>query len=252
MTGRPGGVATSPTPGTFTGVATGAKSSGLLTVNINGILRTVQAARDVTFAAGDVVTVHRFGALWMATARLGTAAVSEMPPTIGDLDPNPAVITGDLTILATSTGTYRSSAWASFDHLRQGIYGGYGNAVGAAFYGDKARSLAGATVTSARLERIHRLQPPESGTLASTLWLVTEDTRPAGAPTRTLSTAGPAIAVGDDVSFTIPTSWAQQMVDGTAGGLAFYDADGSPFIQFAGRSTRPVAMTLVIDWSRTV
>ena len=251
MAGRPGGVATSPTPGSFTGVATAAKSSGLLTVNVNGILRTVQAARDVTFAAGDVVVLHRFGALWLATARIGTAAVTEMPPIISDLDPNPAVITGSLTVLPTFTGTYRGSGWLTIPHVRQGIYGGEPNTIGTAFYGDKPRSLSGSTVTSARLEKIFWLRS-SSSPAAMTLRLVTETAKPSGAPTLTSSTAGPSLSIGDDISFTIPNAFAQAMVDGTAGGLAFYDADGSPFVQVAGRDSHPTALTLVIDWSRTV
>jgi hypothetical protein len=247
---RPGGVASSPTPGQFTGVATGAKSSGLLEVNVGGVLRTVRAARDVTYAAGDVVLVHRFGQLWAASARLGTAAVTEMPPTFTDLDPNPTVVTGDLTVLAESTGTYRAGGWSINDSVRQGEYWDYGLNTGAVFYGTKARSLTGATVTSARLERIARIRG-DHASLGSTLRLITESTRPAGAPTLTSSTAGPS-TVRDDfpISFTIPTAWAQAIVDGTSGGIGFYDADGVPFLEFAGRSIDPTAFTLVIDWSR--
>lgn len=248
---RPGGVASAPSIGTMTGIAAGAKSGGLLQVHVNGTLRTVLAGRDVTYAAGDVVIIHRFGSLWAATSRLYTAAVSEMPGILPDLDPNPSTVSGSLTVLPTFTGSYRDGAWNSRSLVRQGATGGYGNASGAIFYGDKPRSLSGATVTGATLETVFRLGGAY-GPTGSTMWLVTESSRPAGAPTRTLSTAGPTTDVGDMISFTIPTAWAQAIVDGTSGGLGFFDADGSPYLHFAGRDDRPTAFTLVIDWSRTL
>lgn len=247
-----GGVASGPRGTTFTAVATAAKSAGTVVANINGSLRSIAIARDLTVAAGDVMVVHRFGSLWMATARIGTAALTEAPAIIAELDPNPSVVTGDLTIVAESTGTYRGGAWNTRGGLvRQGNRGGAGNAVGAVFYGTKARSLAGSTVTGARLESIHLLDGPAAGT-ASTMRLITETSRPAGTPTLTSSTAGPGIVPGElPISFTIPTAWAQAMVDGTAGGIGFYVAGGTPYLHYAGLETRPSSFTLVIDWSRT-
>lgn len=252
MAARPGDVASSVQSGTFAGVATAAKSAGKIAVNVNGAIRAVQAARDLTVASGDVVVVHRFGSLWFATARLFEAGVTEQPPIIAELDPNPPVITGVMAVLPVYTGTYKDGAWMPDERfIRQGVRGGNGNATGAAFYGTKPRSLVGATVTSARLERIRNLDGPNTPT-ASTLRLITEATRPAGAPTLTSTTAGPSTVPGDDISFTVPTAWAQEIVDGTAGGIGIYDADGVPFIQYGGRGIYPTAFTLVIDWSRTV
>jgi hypothetical protein len=249
---RPGDVAGAIQQGTFTGVATAAKSAGKVTVNVNGILRAMHIARDLTVGSGDVVLVHRFGSLWIASSRLYEAGVSEMPPVIADLDPNPTVITGALACLPVDTSTYQNSAWLPDQRfIRQGVRGGNSNATGAAFYGDKPRSLEGATVTSARLEKIVVLDGP-SPAAASTLRLITETTRPSGAPTLTSTTPGPIMRVGEDISFTVPTAWAQAMVDGTAGGIGVFDADGVPFVQYGGRGIYPSAFTLVIDWSRTV
>lgn len=246
---RPGGVASSPQSEPFVGTAMAAKSSGTLAVNVNGVIRDIQAARDVTFAAGDVVVVQRFGQLWVATARLFTAALTEMPPIIADLDPNPATITGQTTVLPVFTGTWLGSSWrAGEDLVRQGVRGGAANATGAVLYGDKPRSLTGATVTAARLEQVQWLDGPLG--VASTMRLVTEATKPAGAPTLTSSTAGPISSDSEPRSFTIPTAWAQAMVDGTSGGIGFFDGDGSPFQQYAGRQYRPASFTLVIDWTR--
>jgi hypothetical protein len=249
-----GGVATSPATGTFTGVAVGAKSGGLIAVNVNGVIRNIQAARDLVVGTGDVVLVHRFGSLWAASSRLFTAAVAEMPAQIIELDPNPTVVTGQLAVLPVYTGTHLASGgWLPDQRLvYQGIKYGRPNATGAMFYGAKPASLAGATVTNATLQRIRQLDGSSPGSAASTLRLVTETTKPSGAPTLTSTTAGPTTMIGDDISFTIPNAWAQAMVDGTAGGLAFADADGSPWIQYGGRDLYPTAFTLLIDWSRTL
>lgn len=249
MSDRPGGVL-APNAGALTGVAVSAPSGGLVTVNVNGVLRSVRAARDVTIAAGDVVLVHRFGSLWAASARLYTGAVSEMPPILADLDANPPTVTGATEVLPEYTGSYYSTGWAADTLVHQGVRGGMPNATGAIFYGSKPRTLAGATVTSARLEQIRRIGGPDAST-ASTLALLTEATLPSGAPTVAATAAGPTTDMVATISYTIPTAWAQQIVDGTAGGLGLYDADGSPWLKFDGRGTRPPAFTLVIDWSRT-
>jgi hypothetical protein len=248
-----GGVASSPAAGTFTGVALGAKSGGLIAVNVNGVIRNIQAARDLVVGSGDVVLVHRFGALWAASSRLFTGAVSEMPATIAELDPNPTVVTGQLAVLPVYTGTYLSTGWLSDQRLvYQGVKYGRPNATGAMFYGAKPASLAGATVTNATLQRIVQIDGSSGAAVPGTLRLVTETAKPSGAPTLTSTTAGPSTRTGDDISFTIPNAWAQAMVDGTAGGLAFYDADGVPWLQYGGRDLYPTAFTLLIDWSRTL
>lgn len=251
-TGRPGGAQSGVLAGTATAVAVSAKSGTSVDVSINGVIRTIQAARDLSIGIGDVVVVHRFGGLWAASARLGTGAVSEMPPAIASIDPNPTTVTGVLTVLPESTGTYLSGAWSADTAVRQGTYGAFGNATGAIFYGTKARSLAGATVTSARIEQVRRTAGPSPLT-GSTMRLVTESSRPVGAPTLTSTTSGPITQLNyGNIAFSIPISWAQAFVDGTSGGLGFYDADGDPYLSFVGRADNPAAFALAIDWTRTL
>jgi hypothetical protein len=48
----------------------------------------------------------------------------------------------------------------------------------------------------------------------------------------------------------VPTAWAQSMVDGTAGGLAIYEADGSPYVILDGRGRYGSAFALTINWRR--
>jgi hypothetical protein len=86
---------------------------------------------------------------------------------------------------------------------------------------------------------------------STTLWLVTEATRPGGAPTRTSSTAGPSLAWGQQQNgFGIPISWAQAMVNGTAGGLALFVSGGSPYVIFDGRGSFGPSFSMTIRWSR--
>lgn len=239
-----------PNASTATGIATGAKSGGLVDLNIDGVVRSVQIARDLVVSTGDVVLVHKFGSLWAASSRLYTAAPADPPPVHVDIDPNPSTISGTTVIAPTLTQTYYAgTGWGPELDVRQGVRGGYGNATGSIFYGDKPASLSGVTVTAARWERVHRLSDPYAST-ASTIWLITETERPAGAPTRTSSAAGPSTVKGTSTAFTLPTSWGQALVDGTAGAIGFHDTDGSPWLQFHGRNGLPPAFTLVLDWTR--
>lgn len=236
---------------TLLATATAAKSGNTVTATINGKTVTVQVARDLTVASGDVILVTKVGSEWFAQCRVFASAPAAVENS-GAPDPQPSVTTGTLLVSPVETRSYRNSSWRTDNDLvYHGEYGGGGNHTGAVFYGTKPRSLAGATVTEATIQ-VRR--PANTGStyaaVGTTMWLMTNSTKPAGAPTLTSSTSGPNIAAGATTTFTIPASWAQEMVDGTAGGLAFYDADGSPYVKFAGRGTWSAAFTLAISWSR--
>lgn len=227
---------------------TGATTLGVI---VNGTATTVNKMNHVTAVPGDVVLISKLGAQWFAVGTWGTApapVVNQPAP-----DPKPVTTTGSLVVSPVETRSYRTTYGWRTDNtdVYHGQYGGWGNHTGSVFYGTKPRSLAGATVTSATI-RVRR--PSRTGStyaaVATTMRLVTQATRPGGAPTLTSTTAGPSIKAGAETTFTIPTSWAQSMVDGTAGGLAFFDSDGSPYIIYAGRGTWSPAFTLTINWRR--
>lgn len=237
---------------TTTGTATTASSGATCSVNINGSVVLVQVARDLTIGVGDVVLLHRVGDAYYGCCRLFPAAPEETAPNELLPDPYPSTYTGRTVIMPVYTGTYRDSVWlTSTTDTLQGTRGGYGNATGAAFYGSKPGSLAGATVTAATV-RLIRQPVGATGAQATILRLVTQTDQPAGAPTLTSTTAGPSLTPGEIVeAYPVPTAWAQAMADGTAGGLALFDGDGSPWVRYAGRGTDPTAWTLTIDWTRT-
>ena len=228
-------------------------SGSTCTVSIDGVATVVEVLRGVTVAVDDVVLIHRVGAAWFVSGRRGASTPAPPPPDPDPVPPpKPSVVTGQLVVPPVETRSYRPSGWRSDNtDVYQGEYGGWGNHVGCAFYGSKPRSLAGATVTSATV----KFQRPANtggswGASSTTLWLLSQATRPSGAPTRNESTAGPSIASGRSTTFTIPDSWAQAMVNGTRGGIAVYEADGSPYVIFAGRSRWGGAMVLTINWRR--
>jgi len=235
------------------GIAKAAKLSGLLTVTVAGVDTVMQAARDVTFAAGDRVAFVRAGGIWVAVCRLDTGTVADQPDNPPPPPPKPVTVTGTKVFTPVETRSYRSTVFVGWrgdnDDLYQGQYGGQGLHRGCAFYGSGPRSLAGATVTAASIKMRRKSSGGITAAQDTTLWLVTNKTRPSGAPTLTSSTDGPNLRWGQSTAVTIPTSWAQAMVDGTAGGLAI--AASSPYVILDGRSHYSASFQLTVKWSRT-
>ena len=232
--------------------ATSTKTGSVVTALVDGIPTNIEVARDLTVAIGDVLLVVRYGSQWFALGRGYASAPASTADNDPPPDPKPAVVYGVITFAPVSTGTWNGTAWRTDnDDLYQGIYGASGNHIGAAFYGSKPSTLAGATILSATAAVRRPQRGAGYGTPQTTLQLITETERPAGAPTLTSSTPGPALAVNaTDTAFSIPIAWVQAMVNGTAGGIGLYDADGSPFTLLAGRGTWGPAFTITAEWSR--
>lgn len=238
---------------TAVAIATTAKTGSTCNAVVQGIETTIEVARDITVAIGDALFVGKSQgrSRWVAIARLGLAA----PPAPDEVPvPAPAPTApqkGKKVVTPVETRSRQGSKWRTDnDDVYQGQYGN-GNHVGAVFYGSRLKGLSGVTVTSASI----RVRRPDRGganaAQSTTMRLMTNKTRPSGAVTLTSTTSGPSLRRGQtDTSFTIPTSWAQALVDGTSGGLAFFDAGGSPYVIFAGRGDYSPAFTLTINWTR--
>lgn len=231
-------------------IATAAGSGGVVTATVNGIPTTIRIAKGLTVTANDVLLVDQVGSEWWVSAL--AYDVAPTPPadsTPGAPAPVPPA-SGTSTFTAVETRSYRNGAWRTDnDSVYQGQYGGNGLHTGCVFYGRGPRSLAGATVTSASIQ-VRRLTGGTYAPQTTTLWLITQSTRPAGAPTRTSSTGGPSLAVGATGTHGLLTAWGQALVDGTAGGLAIYTASGSPYVRLAGRGDWSPAFTLTLKWRR--
>lgn len=236
--------------GVMTGIAASTVTAGAMSVTVAETTITALVARGLAPAVGDLVLIARQGSIrWVVQIMLPTAPASQLND--GSPTTKPPVTNGSLTCSPGSTGSYRGGKWRTdTDDILQGDYGGFGINTGAAFYGTKPASLAGATATGASV-LVKRITGGSGASQAPTLRLVTQTTRPAGAPTLTSTTAGPSLAVNKAVSIAVPTAWAQAMIDGTAGGLAI-DTGGSasPYIRTAGRSTYSPSWTLTINWKR--
>ncbi len=239
-------------PATVRAIAVTAKTGSTCTADIAGVGTVVEVARDITVAAGDALLLTRNGSTWFVVGRAGTA----VPAAVENVDtvpPPKQVAAGTLVVPAVETRSYRDGAWRTdTDAVAQGkLSTAVGNSTGVAFYGTMPRSLDGTTVLAATV-MIRRTGKGGVNALAdTTLWLVTESLRPSGAVTLGSSTPGPSLRRGDTVeAFTVPTAWAQSIVDGTAGGLAVFDSDGSPYVVLAGRGDWGPAFTLNITWKR--
>jgi hypothetical protein len=231
--------------------ATAAKTGSTTTAMIDGEITTIEVARDLTVASGDVLFVSRYGSQWFALARAYPSAPAGVE---NDSTPvvKPSVVYGTLVIPPVDTASWTGTRWRTDDDdIRQGIYGTSGNHTGAVFYGTKPLSLNGAVVLSATAQIRRLARGLAFGPQPTSMRLITETTRPAGAPTLTSSTSGPSLGVdATDSAFAIPISWVQAMADGTAGGIGFFDADGAPFVVLAGRGSWGPAFTLTVQWQR--
>lgn len=238
--------------GSLVGMAASTVVSSVASVKVGDITVTASVVRGLTLAVGDPVLIARAGSRYVVTSLLQASAPSSPEDPQPAPVPNPSAVGGVLVVSPATTGTYRNGSWSSSgnDSVYQGTYGAFGLNEGAAFYGTKPRSLTGATITAASVA-VRRMPGGTYTTQTSTLWLVTESAVPVAGPTRTSSTTGPALNVSEtDLSFTVPTAWAQAIVDGTSGGLGLYDADGTPYMKFAGRQDWASAWTLRINYTR--
>lgn len=233
---------------TLLATATAAKAGSTVTALVNGATVTVQVARDLTVASGDVIVVSRVGSQWFALGRAypaaPTAPLNQSAPAS-----QPVSVTGTSVFGPVETRTYESSWRTDNTSVYQGSYGGSGNRTGCVFYGSPPRSLAGATITGAYFQ-VRRQSGGVFAAQTATLRLMTNATRPAGAPTLTSSATGPILAVGAQGLHNVSTAWVQSIVDGTAGGLAVFTSAASPYMVFSGIGDWGPAFALTVTWQR--
>lgn len=255
--------------GVVRGIAQTAVSGNACLVKVGGIVVTARAATGLTVAAGNVLLVAREASTYYAFAVVPAAPTStpaapapadSTPVDTGDTPPapKPTVRTGTLTCVPTATACYRDGSWRSdgdptnsFD-LYQGRYGGssYGRNTGAAFYGSKPHTLSGATCTKITVA-IKRLSAGDFAARSATLRLISQTSRPSGAPTLNETTSGPSLTIGSSSTFALPVSWGQALIDGTRGGIGISVSSDDPYIHLAGRGSWSAAFTIAISWRRS-
>jgi hypothetical protein len=233
--------------------AAGASTSGTVLANVLGTITSIRVVAGLIVTTNDILLVEQIGQEWWAVALAYDATPPAPPAPPPAAPPSRPPTIGKSVFSPVETRSYRSSVFVGWrtdtTSVYQGQYGGNGLHTGCAFYGTGPRSLKGATVTSASVQ-VRRLSGGTYAAQTTTLWLLVQATRPAGAPSRGSSTSGPRLAVGSTGTFTIPTSWAQGMVDGTAGGLAIFVSGSSPYVRLAGKGDWSPAFSMTINWRR--
>lgn len=226
-----------------------------VSVNFVGTIIICRAGRGVTTSAGDIVLGMRskneivIVERLHATAPSGDTMDNEYPP-----NPWPSVQAGRTVIHPVETRSYRDSLGWRKDTLDlfQGDWGGHNHA-GCAFYGKKPAAIFGVEVTKAwiKVKRdAHSLWDPS---LPLTLKRFTDKIRSNEGPSYLSGTEiGPKLARGETENFVIPDSWAQDIVDGTAGGLAIHSNTGSPKARLDGRGSWGPSFTLTVEWRRVI
>lgn len=229
-------------------VKTGGAALKTAVVTIDGADNVCVTPGRPTLAALDVVAVLRDGNTGYVLGKVGTT-VLPTDPTTPPVPVEPGVRRRTAVIKPYFTGTYRGG-WRDGDELFQGDYGGYGLNQGAAFYGNALKALHADTsrpysiVVSYKRNRGGDFsgQTPRFYTLA-------QKTRPAGAPTRDDGpSAGTAVAVGKTAKYTLPSTMALHLLNGTDGGLGIYLATSNPYVVLAGRSDYAAAMALTVTY----
>lgn len=257
--------------GTQIGFALTTVSSGACTCMVAGIPVAVRTVSGLTVAVGDSLLIMRHGSQRFAIQKLAApppvpppppppvdaaAPVPAAPVQDSAVVAKPSTTNGVLVVPAVQTATFRGAGWRTdlgpvnaADPIQGAGWQPQGPNTGFAFYGTKAQSLTGATVTKAtvRLTRVAVGMPPDIPTFR----LVTQTLRPAGAATLNETQTGPSMAYDETLVYTLPTAWGQAIVDGGRGGIAI-DSGGAPLplMQFAGIGTSSSAWTLTLNWRR--
>lgn len=170
-----------------------------------------------------------------------TPPVTRNPPRPTPTKPKPAPqLTSHrwVTLTAATTGTYRSGWRTDTNDLFQGDYTGRGINTGFAGFGSKIKALR-ADLSRSRTVRV-RFTRGSGGVYAPespTVWTTVQGSK-SGAPTRLTSTTGPSLSVGASGYVDLPATMRDQLLDGTARGVAVHVSSDSPYVRLSGSATR--------------
>lgn len=239
-------------------VASVPSSSSVIIVTANGGALSCGWVAAYTPVVADAVWIAWLGSTPIVVGKQGKTGtppppqIAAPPPPTPPPPPPPKISTGTSTFRATSNGTYRGG-WLDDSitngNVMQGDYGSGAND-GAWFYsGQIHSSLAGATVTGARIW----LGRDYGGTYATQtvhLSRVTNNTRPSGALSFDSGHATDSIslAVGQSGWFTLPTVIAQSLVD-SSGSLGV--TSSNPYVRLFGLKQSGGAGAVQITWRRS-
>lgn len=232
-----------PGDGSVTAVPGGSSTITVATSEGNVAARFVASYTPVV---GDLVIIDWQSALPTVTGKVGATAAPAPPPR-PPITPPTGPVSGTRTFAAIDSATARAGGgWnsPSGQNLTQGSWGGVAYA-GAWFYGTAPSSLAGRTITGARLlVGARRRIGTYNATILLNLYAHNSTARPGGDVNRVTGPFTIQLAPNDPGGWVnIPIAFAQQVVAG--GGIGIF---GNPYAGVQGRGENPASGTLAIDW----
>lgn len=175
-----------------------------------------------------------------------TPTVNPPPPVEPDKPTSSRPVTITLNPFVTNSTRPGTSASVPGDALVQGDWTGrYGKAFGQAYY--KTPNLSGVTVTSCKIQ----LKRADGGVFAAqvpTLHRLSNNGI-TNSPNSQGSTAGPALKVGEQRSFSLPNSWGAALLAGTTKGIGIWVDSSSPYVRLHGRSSWGPTMSVTIRYT---
>lgn len=218
-----------------------------LTVTVGGGDVIVPMAAG-TYVVGQFALIVRYPTGWWALGPATVAgiplvesdAVTEIappatvnPPRPKPTQPKPAPVLSRfrwVTLAPTTTGSYRGGWRGDTNDLFQGDWTGRGDNTGFAGFGTKIKALRASTSRSRTVRvKCKRLSGGSYSGQTPTFWTTSQGSRPAGNVTRLDSTSGPNLTVGETDTFDLPSGMRDDLLTGTAKGLAIYSG-GSPYV----------------------
>lgn len=224
-------------------------SSATITVAIDGTSYTAKFVGPAPAVGDRVLLEHRRSMIYVV-GKVGTTAAPAPPepPPAPPAPPPTSPTTGTASFGAIDSATARvGSGWnsPSGQTVIQGTYGGVSYA-GAWFYGTAPSSLAGRTLTGARVYlAARRRMGSYNDPVVIHLYAHTSTSRPGGDVSRVVGPHDVTLPSGWGGGWVdIPTSLAAQVVAGGGLGIA-----GSPYAGVSGRGDDPQSGALSIDWT---
>ena len=191
-----------------------------------------------------------------------SATVGGVPGTEAPTDPDepelPGVLQpGTANAAATASATARSGAWRSDGRTLEYVFQGHladGVTADNSGYWFYSRTLvvSGATASGNGTIRIRRDDATGVGAAVSIyLTLHASHTKPASPPAFTAgATVVGTLARNGVNTFALPAGWAQQLLDGTAGGVGLSYAGTTQYAAFSGPKADPSAAFISLPYTR--
>lgn len=240
-------------------------ASGKVTV-VDGTGRTISGLPHVGTAPGIGATVALgWGSTGGYVVGVLSAPIGAAPATPVVVDPDPpapptGAPTGVVSAAAAASATARSGSWRTDGttaptHVMQGHWtsGSTSDNTGFYFFG-RALQVAGATAVDGSPGTVRLRRDSRTGmnsALNVGLTLHAAHTKP-GSPPALL--AGPTVVGtlrwGQEGTFPLPDGWAQQLLDGTAGGLGIASPGTAHYLALTGPTVDPVAALVSIPYTR--